>query len=439
MFPESLPDIPRLFTGLAEWSACFVYILILKRRFSGARFWVGSIVSLGFILGIQFTAGRLPLFLWIPGMGAAVAVMYLDVRIFCDIPARDAGYTVARAFVLAEFAASLGWQLYCYFWLPVNSQITQASLIFMIAIYMGVFVTMFVVERRHMEVGGRLNVRMKELLSEVGIAVATFAISNISFLSTQTPLSSRYLPELFYIRTLVAFCGLVILYAHQEQRREVQLKMELESIQNVLHRQYEQYQLSKENIDLLNRKYHDLKHQIAIIRAERDRDKQSDYLAELETSIRFFEYQFNTGNNVLDTVLISKGLICNENNITLNCVADGKLIDFISVMDICTIFGNALDNAIESVLQLDDSKKRLIHLALYAQNNFAIIRFENYFENKIRLEEGLPVTTKSDRSYHGFGLKSIRYAVENYGGSLTINSDNDWFILRILIPIPTDK
>jgi signal transduction histidine kinase len=62
--------------------------------------------------------------------------------------------------------------------------------------------------------------------------------------------------------------------------------------------------------------------------------------------------------------------------------------------------------------------------------------FENYFEGDIKLANGLPVTTKRDKDNHGFGLKSIRYAAEKYGGTMTINIEENWFILRILLPLP---
>ncbi|WP_313187574.1 GHKL domain-containing protein, partial [Lacrimispora sp.] len=46
-----------------------------------------------------------------------------------------------------------------------------------------------------------------------------------------------------------------------------------------------------------------------------------------------------------------------------------------------------------------------------------------------------PPTTKSNKLYHGYGLKSIQAAVEKYGGSMTISSSDNWFRLQILIPI----
>ena len=104
----------------------------------------------------------------------------------------------------------------------------------------------------------------------------------------------------------------------------------------------------------------------------------------------------------------------------MTCVVDGPLFDFMDVMDICSIFGNALDNAIEYEKQIPDKEKRLIHVTAFSQKNFLITRFENYCEDSLAFDENLPVTTKGDARFHGYGLKSIRYTVRKYGGEVDV-------------------
>jgi sensor histidine kinase regulating citrate/malate metabolism len=105
------------------------------------------------------------------------------------------------------------------------------------------------------------------------------------------------------------------------------------------------------------------------------------------------------------------------------------------VMDICSIFGNALENAIESVKTIKDEDKRLIKLAVYAQKDLLLINFGNYYESKLKYENGNLATTKKDHIYHGYGIKSIKMAVAKYGGTVNINTNNNWFNLSILFPI----
>ena len=238
-----------------------------------------------------------------------------------------------------------------------------------------------------------------------------------------------------YIRTLVDMAGVLILTVQHEQLREAALHSELSAMDAVLHRQYEQYRQSKENIRLINRRYHELKMQIAAIRAERDQAKQNAALAEMESDIRRYEAENKTGNPVLDTLLTAKSLYCQQHGITLTCVADGAALDFMDTMDLCSLFGNALDNAIESVEKLPDSEQRLIHLVVARQKGFLWIRVENTYDGAFQADGNLPKTTKSDARYHGYGLKSIYDTAEKYGGTAEITTQENQFTLKVLFPI----
>lgn len=68
-----------------------------------------------------------------------------------------------------------------------------------------------------------------------------------------------------------------------------------------------------------------------------------------------------------------------------------------------------------------------------------MMRFENYFEDTLVFQDGLPLTTKTDSLYHGYGIKSIKKIIDAYNGNLTIATENNWFVMKILIPIPSDK
>ena len=174
----------------------------------------------------------------------------------------------------------------------------------------------------------------------------------------------------------------------------------------------------------------ELKMQIAAIRAERDKVKQDAALAEMEGDIHRYEAENKTGNPVLDTLLTAKSMYCQQHGINLTCVADGTLLNFLTTGEICTIVGTALDNATESVLTEQDPEKRLIRVAVYAQNGFVMLRFENYCASPVELAaDGLP-----KRSAHGgYDLKSVRAAAENHGGTLTLHWENEWFTLRVLL------
>ena len=90
-----------------------------------------------------------------------------------------------------------------------------------------------------------------------------------------------------------------------------------------------------------------------------------------------------------------------------------------------------LANATESVLTEPDPEKRLIRAAIYAQNGFVMLRFENYCADPVELgPDGLPARS----SHGGYDLKSARAAAEAHGGTLTLHWENEWFTVRILLP-----
>lgn len=222
---------------------------------------------------------------------------------------------------------------------------------------------------------------------------------------------------------------MLILSVQHEQLQENALHSELAAMDEVLHRQYEQYKRSKEGINLINRRYHELKVQLARIREEQDQAKQNAAIAAIEQNIRQYEAENKTGNPVLDTLLTAKTMECQQENITITSVADGRMLGFLTIRELCTIVGVALDNAIAAVRAEPDPEKRLIKVAVYSQGGFAMLRFEHYTEAAPALDaDGLP--------QQGSDLKSVRTTVGQHGGSMTMHWENNWCTLRILFPLP---
>lgn len=189
---------------------------------------------------------------------------------------------------------------------------------------------------------------------------------------------------------------------------------------------------------MVNRKYHDLKHQIAALRADLGAEAKLDCLDQIERDIRAYESQNQTGNKVLDAILTAKTSYCLEHGITLTTMADGGALAFMGVVEVSALFGNALDNAIEAVSRLSDQSERLIRLFVSRQKGFLCVKVENRCVDSLVTGGELPQTTKGDRSLHGYGLKSIRATAEKYGGSVAVQAENGWFTLSVVIPIPPE-
>lgn len=429
----TLTEIPRLYTGIAEWAACSIYIFLLRKKYQGISLGIIMAAALFIQCSIQAFVAGFPKSFWLFGMSLAIGMMLFYFYICCELTWVNAGYHCIRAFILAEFAASLEWQLYYY--TVQSSGITDVwlNILMLVGVYALVFSGIYMIERKHMHPLKEWTTA-KELIFVIAVGATVFFVSNLSFVYANTPFSSQITKEIFNIRTLVDLSGLTILYAYHILRKEMQAKYDLEAMRNILQSQYTLYRKSSESIDIVNRKYHDLKHQIAVLRAEEDSEKRMAFLDEMESEIKVYEAQNKTGNSVVDTILTGKSITCQKHNIELTCVVDGKLLNFMHVMDICTILGNALDNAIECEIQIEEQEKRLIHVEVLSKKDFIVLRFENYFEGNLKFEDSLPTTTKANKQYHGYGIKSIKYTAQKYNGWVTINKHGNWFELNVVIP-----
>lgn len=434
-FIITLPDIPRIYTALAEWLACLICILALPWRFDWKKMSAVSVLFLAVQTVFLVITDGAEGFVWNLCMAAAVALMFCYIRACAEVTSYMAVCCCAAAFIASEFMASFEWQIWCYLheYTEVDSVLLQAAVL--IFIYAAVCFIIWKLDRRIFMTEEGVEITRRESLIMAVSAVLIFGVSNLGFLPVRIPFAGRDSIEIFNMRTLIDLGGLAMLYAYQAQWKSICMQRELETIQTMMHSQYEQYKQAQRTVDLINYRYHDLKNHIIALRSEADANDRQAYLDKLEHEIHDYEALNKTGNQVLDTLLTSKNLRCMQHKIDMTCVVDGTLFDFMDVMDICAVFGNALDNAIECELKIPDYKKRMIHVDAFSEKSFLIIRIENYYEGAIRFERGFPVTTKAEKAVHGYGLKSLRYTVHKYKGEVQIDAKDNWFSLRILIPM----
>lgn len=212
------------------------------------------------------------------------------------------------------------------------------------------------------------------------------------------------------------------------------LKRDLEITNHILQQERKQYQISKENIDLINRKCHDMKYQIGQIVAEGGAGGKT--VREIEGMIDIYDSMLKTGNEALDVIFAEKSLLCRKNDIKLNCMIDGARLSFMETADIYVLFGNLMDNAMEAVGKLDEVDKRIISVNVYAEADKLHIVMSNYFVGQIDIRpDGMPQTTKADKDYHGIGMRSVCLIAERYGGTTDFTIDDGIFTVEIVFEL----
>lgn len=182
---------------------------------------------------------------------------------------------------------------------------------------------------------------------------------------------------------------------------------------------------------------HDIKNNLAITRMmleEGHTEEAKEHIRDMLGEVSSLSPKYVTGDEMLDIIISMKADRMDELNIkfTLDGVTDGGLN--IKPMDMCSVFANALDNAIEAASSCEDP---YVSFSIKRTDKFFIIKITNSASGKIDIEKLMSTsgyTSKNDKKHHGFGLMNVRRAVEECNGILKAESLDSSFTLSVMMP-----
>lgn len=227
---------------------------------------------------------------------------------------------------------------------------------------------------------------------------------------------------------LLICCCIFILFLRSDMLERRRLSVELGAIDRLRAKELKHYEQLKSNMDLVNIKCHDIKHYIDSAGSGMD-------IAELKKLTDIYDSELKTGNETLDITLSEYSIYCSSHDIIFTAFADGSALGFMTVSDICSLFGNILENAVEAAEKVKDKEKRVVSINVRNVAGQISVCAENYFDGDLDLRGGMPVSTKGDPDRHGFGVRSIKMIAEKYGGSLECRAEGGLFTLGCMIPI----
>lgn len=231
------------------------------------------------------------------------------------------------------------------------------------------------------------------------------------------------------LRLVLVFCSFFVLILIREVQRGSLARSELETAEKIIAQQARQYEQSSKNIELINIKCHDLRKQI---RRMGNLNADADEIAEM---VRIYDSSVKTGNDTLDVILTGYGLRFDAEKIEFCCMLNGRKFEKFSVSDLHALFGNLLDNALEYLSSLKEDDKKFVKMNTKERGDYFILTVENYFEGDIFFDkDGNPITSKSDKENHGFGIRSIKYITKKYGGFNDIEVFDRSFTVRCCFP-----
>lgn len=280
---------------------------------------------------------------------------------------------------------------------------------------------------------GRSDLSRNDTRRNASIAILTFVFILIS--SFLNSITREYQFESFALNAVTmmydVLISIFILFLRSGIISLSSYRQEVEIMEQVMYEERKQYRSVRDSMNVINMKCHDLKHQLTEISGKLTEQE----IEAMRDAIQIYENNIKTGNEVLDVIVYQKQLLSQREDIKFTCMANGSLLGFMRTTHIYALFNNAIDNAFEAVRKIENHDKRVVSLSVMQEGQNVKIEVVNYFDGKIRLEDGLPATSKDDQNRHGFGVMSIRYIAELYDGSVDIDVSDGVFTLSVSIPI----
>lgn len=243
------------------------------------------------------------------------------------------------------------------------------------------------------------------------------------------PIEAEHAQLAAVIRTYSLLYGFLVLMLQKGILEQDTVKEELRITQELLYAEKRQFESIRGDMETINIMCHDLRHQLRQY-AGRLTEKE---LSELQSAIDVYDSSIRTGNEILDLILYKKQPVFTREQIQFSCIADGQCLSFMTSSHVFSLFNNAIENAIDAVLEIADPERRVISLTVSAARGVVEIHMTNFYEGERRMEDGMPQTTHPDSGHHGYGVRSMAYIAEQYGGRIRYAAEDGIFYLDVFL------
>lgn len=210
--------------------------------------------------------------------------------------------------------------------------------------------------------------------------------------------------------------------------------------ESYLNAQKDYYEIKQTSDTQIRRIRHDMKNHLICIRelASQGRyDELESYINEITETVKDADRLIHTGSGIIDAIVNEKAAAARKAGAQFEWEGTISGLE-ISAVDSCTLVANLLDNALEACGKVDVAK-RFISLSFRRSEHFLLMTCENSAVRVVELSGGRPLSTKSDKANHGFGLENIERCVKKYGGELKLSSEErdgqPVFTAQAIIPL----
>lgn len=279
----------------------------------------------------------------------------------------------------------------------------------------------------------KITVRQYTLYAVI-TAYALINIGEILFL-VRHELSNR---ECIFLLVDAVFIILINLYLlntldTSEENRELKYKLALYERQS--RDSYEYYRKQMESRRTVLSVIHDIKKHIRVmeelqqVKAPEEMQKYSEAFEEMVAPLLFNQY---CDNAILNVIIDDKLDYCKKNHILFKIDIQEIEIGFMEPIDITTVFGNLLDNAVEAC---EKAEVKQMKLEILPFNGLIFVRLSNTFSGKIVWDgSGKPISNRGEQ--HGIGLENVEKVLKKYNGTIQLSVQENIFVAEIIISQP---
>lgn len=223
---------------------------------------------------------------------------------------------------------------------------------------------------------------------------------------------------------------LFVIYSHQLKATSLSLKMQVEL--NRLQTEQSYYQILDQQNQQLMIYAHDAKKHLAAIQSLNNDPQINDYVAKLSQQLVDYTRNCHSGNKLLDVMLHKYTMDCELRRVRFE--HDVKVCNLAQLddIDLVAILGNLLDNAVAAAEQ---SESKWVMLNTVHRNAYSVIILSNSCDTQPKQSRGRLLSTESDTSLHGFGLKSVAKTISKYQGDFEWSYDAEKHTFTVTVMI----
>ena len=264
-----------------------------------------------------------------------------------------------------------------------------------------------------------VSTRRKEWLQFDGISLVFVIISVLFMEFYMETTQSRLNTVLFFILSTAFFAlSMMITYFFSAICIGIQREKRLYFLEYNNSLLEQQIALQNQSAERLNKLRHDIKNHIIGVAALYKNGNNADaaqMLNELSMSLENTATQLSntTGNVTIDTILACKAAVCENKNIFFKCHVETVSKIDIKPIDVSSVIGNILDNAIEAAEQCENPQ---IKIQIFIYKKYLTIISENSFAQSPMLVGEHLKTTKANTEMHGYGTEIIKEICDRYNG-----------------------